>query len=473
MPPPPGSIRHMVVLMMENRSFDHMLGFAGSDAWPINGLDGSQSNSDSLDAVVRPSDDAVYSGDFPGTHDPGHSTFDVLTQIYGDPKTPTTTTPTMGGFVRSYEDKYQDPLRAHRVMKCFSPTKLPVLTQLAQKFAVCDQWFSSLPGPTFPNRAFAHGATSVGRVDMGVDWWGMSKTIYELFTENGLDSRIYYHDSTMAMTFRGLMNQGRYFGDIDDFWSDCKHDRLPAYSFIEPRYGNSQNDDDETYFSASDQHPDHNVEQGEILINQVFNNIWKHPVRNSTLLVVVYDEHGGLYDHVPPLATVNPDGRLWAGGGDPPDPPFDFTRLGVRVPAVLVSPYIEEGSIDHLVYDHSSLIATARKLFLPDWQRTYLTERDKNANTFEQNLVRTKPRDENINLLSTSLSASISDHLRAHVNLAALLEQRVLPEPLRTGTDPNEISTEKAASDYLLRVKRSLLAKATPSPVASGEGEQS
>lgn len=475
---PTDSIKHMVVLMMENRSFDHMLGFAQSENWQIDGIGGAKPNTDSEGNSVTVSDDAVYSGDFPGTLDPGHATFDVLTQLYGNATTPVATTPTMEGFVRSFEGKTHDPQKAHRVMKCFAPDKLPVLTQLAQQFAVCDRWFSSLPGPTFPNRAFAHGATSIGRVDMGFDWMGMSRTIYELFAQNNLDSRIYYHDSTMAMTFKGLKNQGRYFGDMVDprggFWSDCKNDKLPAYSFLEPRYANSQDDDDGSYFSASDQHPDYSVEEGEILIQQVFNAIWKNPtVRNTTLLVIVYDEHGGLYDHVPPPSTVRPDDKEWKNDGVSTDPSFDFTRLGVRVPAVLVSPYIEQGVIDHTEYDHTSLIATARKLFLPNWQNTYLTERDRIANTFERNLTRAEPRNEEISILPASLSASISDHLRAHVNMAAQLERELVPQYVQTGMDPNTITTEKAASDYLLKVKQSLAAVAIPGPPAPDGGPES
>jgi phospholipase C len=474
MPSPIDNIKHMVVLMMENRAFDHMLGFAQSETWPIDGIGEAIPNTDSAGNVVRVSDDAVYSGDFPGTLDPGHATFDVLTQLYGDPDTPVTATPTMEGFVRSYEGKTHDPQKAHRIMKCFSPQKLPVLTQLARQFAVCDRWFSSLPGPTFPNRAFAHGATSIGRVDMGPIWDGMPKTIYELFTDHGLDSRIYYHDSTMAMTFKGLKNQSRYFGDMDlggGFWSDCKNNKLPEYSFLEPRYANSQDDDDGSYFSASDQHPDYSVEEGEILIQQVFNAIWKNTaVRNSTLLVIVYDEHGGLYDHVPPPPTVNPDGKVWKNDGVSTDPSFDFTRLGVRVPAVLVSPYIEQGAIDHTEYDHTSLIATARKLFLPNWQETYLTRRDRIANTFEQNLTRTEPRAEQIDILPRSLSAPISDHIRAHVNMAAQLERELVPRPVQTGTDPDTITTEKAASDYLLKIKQNLAAVARPPAADGGTG---
>src|SRR5262249_27511057 len=151
--------------------------------------------------------------------------------------------------------------------------RVPILTQVARQFSVCDHWFSSVPGPTFPNRAFAHGATSMGRVDMGVDWLGMPKTIYELLAENNVDSRIYYHDSTLAMTFRGLITQPFFSVLFEVFLPDSNNNRFPAYSFIEPRYANGQDPASNSFFSASDQHPDHNVEQGEILISDTFNAI--------------------------------------------------------------------------------------------------------------------------------------------------------------------------------------------------------
>src|SRR5260370_7090594 len=212
---------------------------------------------------------------------------------------------------------------------------------------------------------------------MGVAWLNIPKTVYELLAENNLDSRIYYHDSTVAMMFKGVMNHGRYVDLFDDFVSDCKKNRLPTYSFIEPRYANSEDPSTNSFFSASDQHPDHNVEEGELLIHRVFNAVWGNPaVRNSTLLVVVYDEHGGLYDHVQPPSAVNPAGNNWAGIADPLDPPFNFPPLGVRVPAVLVSPYIQSGRIDHTVYDHASLTATVGNSFLktpPNDSRSYAT----------------------------------------------------------------------------------------------------
>jgi hypothetical protein len=283
----------------------------------------------------------------------------------------------------------------------------------------------------------------------------------------------------MAMTFKGLMNQGRYFSFFDDFLSDCGKNRLPAYSFIEPRFANSQDPSTNTFFSASDQHPDHNVEQGEILIRDVFNAIWsRESLRESTLLVIVYDEHGGLYDHVPPPVAVNPDQKNWAGSPNSLDPPFHFTRLGVRVPAVLISPYIQKGTIDHALYDHSSLIATVSKVFLKNAANRSLTARDQAANTFEKNLTLGQPRKENIpfsltvlpaaslvalgqaHLDAAHLNADINDHLRAHVEATSFLEKQLLPASEQSGVDPNEIRSEQQASAFLTSVHAKLLAQA-------------
>jgi phospholipase C len=456
------ALQHIVVLMMENRSFDHMLGFAASAAWPVEGLLGSppRSNQDSTGTVVPVSNDANYAGDL--TPDPGHSGLDSLTQLYGDPKTPLTVEPTMSGFVRSYQGKTGDPQDSHRIMKCFSPDKLPVLTGLAQQFCVCDHWFSSLPGPTFPNRAFAHAATSLGRVDMGIDWRNLSPTIYKRLADNHVDSVIYYHDSTMASTFDDLAGNSDFFGSFDDdFLAACTDNDLPPYSFVEPRYANSPGGSGQPAFSASDQHPDHNVKEGEALIQTTFEAIWGNPkVRNSTLLVIVYDEHGGTYDHVIPPTAVRPDANVWTNDGVSLDPSFDFTRLGVRVPAVLISPYIAAGTIDRRVYDHSSIIATALKVFLPNVQGANLTLRDKNANSFEGNLTLSAPRTDKIDLgagakstppTATDLNQPINDHLRAQVQQAKMLESR-LPPGQQSHIDADSIRTEAQASRYLQTV---------------------
>lgn len=445
------NLKHLVVLMMCSRSFDHMLGFLQNPQYLINGLTGGETNQDSAGTTVQVSSDANYVGDL--MPDPGHSHLDTLTQLYVDPNTPVVQAPTMSGFVRSYEARTGNPQAAHRIMRCFSPQKLPVLTTLAQQFCVCDHWFASVPGPTFPNRAFAHAATSMGRVDMGIDWRNLTKTIYERLAEYNLSSVIYYHDSTLASTFNGLAGNPDFFGSFeDDFLPACADNDLPAYSFLEPRFANFPGGDGQPAFSASDQHPDHNVREGEALIQTVFRAIWGNPkVRDSTLLVIVYDQHGGIYDHVSPPTTVNPDGKVWTGGGGLLDPPFDFTRLGVRVPAILISPFIPAGTIDHTIYDHSSVIATARKLFLPNWQDTSLTMRDKVANTFEYSLSLSQPRTDDIILAgaiaqpptAAQLAQPVNDHLKMLVRQVAMM----------AGDDPDKITTsittEAQASAYL------------------------
>jgi len=465
--PPTGldNLKHIVVLMMENRSFDHMLGFAASPSWPIEGLTGKEMNTDSAGGIAQVSSDSGYAGDF--TPDPGHAGFDVLTQLFGDPNTSVMAQPTMSGFVQSYEGKTGNPKDAHRIMKCFSPQTLPVLTTLAQQFCICDSWFSSVPGPTFPNRAFIHAATSMGRVDMSIDWRNLGPTIYERLAENKVDSVIYYHDTTMASTFDGIAGNKDFFGSFDnDFLAAVNDDDLPPYSFIEPRFANSAPGNGQPAFSASDQHPDHDVKAGEALLQTVFKAIWKKPkVRNSTLLVVVYDEHGGLYDHVPPPTTVNPDGKVYTKRDPFLDPSFDFTRLGVRVPAVLISPYIPVGTIDRRIYDHTSVIATARRLLIPNVANSHLTQRDRLAATFEDNLTLSEPRNDDIDLGATlkivptaaQLAQPLNDHLRKNVEQAAMMEQKLPPEQ-RSGIDTSKIVTEAQASAYLQSVQAKLRA---------------
>jgi phospholipase C len=380
------NLKHIVVLMLENRSFDHMIGWLQTPQYRIDGLDGTQLNRDSTGEPVPATRDAAYSGDY--DPDVAHDFLNVTEQIFGTKTLPPAGAPAMSGFVTDYGEVSGKVSKSHTVMKCFDPKKVPVLTTLAQNYALCTRWFSSVPGPTLPNRAYAHAASSVGHVDMTINWWKESKTIYELLVDNRHTAKIYYTDATMALTFGGLLDRQSLFfePDFDQFFRDCKSNNLPDYCFLEPRY-NAGGGDDPT--EPSDQHPDHDVEAGEQLIHDVFSAITSNPdTWNSTLLVIVYDEHGGLFDHIPPPAATPPDNIQSV------DPPFAFDRLGVRVPAVLVSPYIQAGTVvSDTVFDHSSLAATARKVFLgAGWENTFLTQRDRVANTFEGVLTLEQPR---------------------------------------------------------------------------------
>jgi len=376
-------VKHLVVLMLENRSFDHMLGFLKSSSYPIDGLTGNETNPDSAGTQIKVSSDARYVGDL--KNDPGHDFISVNEQIFGNSQG-TGNGPFMQGFVRSYEAQTLNLTNSRRIMKCFRPGRLPALTTLAKEFAVCDRWFASVPGPTLPNRAFVYGATSQGRVNMSPNYLTL-KTIFERLTEHGVSSKIYYTDWTFALGVKhiGIDNSSKYFRFYDDFKNDCKKNKLPAYSFIEPRYYDLPRKG--VTSPASDQHPDHNVFNGEKLIKEVYDAVKKNKdTWESTILVITYDEHGGLFDHVTPPSAVPP------GDADSETPPFKFDRLGVRVPAVIVSPYIPKGTIVHDVFDHTSIIATARKLFLAGQPNTWLTERDRNANTFDGCLTLATPR---------------------------------------------------------------------------------
>jgi phospholipase C len=475
MPPGLDNLKHLVVLMMENRSFDHMLGFLQSPNYQINGLAGNESNLDDTNEPVKVSNDGISFGEL--TPDPGHSHFDVMRQMFDGADPTATAVPPMTGFVKNYRLHTKDVGKSRNIMKCFSEAKLPILSVLAQKFCLCDNWFCSVPGPTFPNRAFAHAATSIGRVDMSpIGYFGISKTIYELLDENGIGARIYYNDTTLAATFPKLMGRmNQFFGTFQSFLNACGNNSLPAYSFIEPRYNTLEAED--FFFAASDQHPDHDVHEGENLIQKVFQAIWNKPeVRNSTLLVITYDEHGGLFDHLPPPQRVaNPDGKNWGGAGGNADPPFDFTWLGVRVPAVLVSPYIQAGTVDTTLYDHTSFIATARKVFLKNWQTAFLTQRDREANTLEGNFNLSVPRTDNIQFAASAPAAALealpqhlvskplTGHQRELVNMSSYLNSQ-LPPGQQSSTDPNTIQTEGAAAKYHDEVMSRLHAAAPAAP---------
>jgi len=374
-------INHIVVLMLENRSFDHMLGFLQSEQPGIDGLQGDETIPE--DPTVQPPVPVRVSATARYLHDldidPGHAVRNVNIQLFDGPDGPFPTPPLNRGFVFDYAQQPGNTLQnAHTIMRCFAPDTLPVLTTLAKEFAICDHWFASVPGPTWPNRFFVHAATSDGHVDNQLRAYAM-RTIYNNLHEAGVSWRIYFHDFPQALALARLRTSvlKKGFQLFTDFLADARQARLPGYAFIEPRYFD--------FFGkqANDQHPPHDVSLGELLIAEVYEALRNSPLWHQSLLVILSDEHGGLYDHMPPPSAVNPDGKHAT------DPVFQFDRLGLRVPAILVSPYIPPGTIDHQVYDHTSVLATVKKAFnLPN----FLTQRDANAQTFEQNLSLEAPR---------------------------------------------------------------------------------
>ena len=397
-------IEHIFVLMLENRSFDHMLGFSditGQDAVTgaptiVNGTNplantNVNPQNGNIVPVSTPADFTLKNID----KDPGHEFPDTLVALAGQGAV---YNPVPGGyplinnsgFIQSYvNDGSSTP---ERIMTCFSQDQLPVMNALAREFAVCDNWFSSLPGPTWPNRFFLLAATSGGLDGSPSSWDVATSTILDGYVfQNGnifdaLDDscikwRIFRGDDFPVSFALNGMNlnelQGR-FKDFGDFASEVNDIGFnERFIFIEPQYSAHKFDitGPGDFACGNSMHPLDDVTRGEKLIKDVYETIRNSPHWENSMLLITFDEHGGFYDHVAPPATV-PPGDL--SNADYIQTHFKFDQLGVRVPAIVVSPFIQRGTIDHTLYDHTSMLASTEKLF----GIGNLTDRDKAANDY-------------------------------------------------------------------------------------------
>ncbi|KAK4412485.1 Non-specific phospholipase C1 [Sesamum alatum] len=390
-----GPIKTFVVLVMENRSFDHILGWLKRTRPDIDGLSGNEFNrvnaSDPTSPAVSVSDDAFFVDS-----DPGHSIQAIREQIFGCNDTSANPAP-MSGFVQQAESMGVDGL-SKTVMSGFKPELLPVYAELANEFAVLDRWFASVPASTQPNRFYVHSATSHGassNVRKDLIHGFPQKTIFDSLDENSLSFGIYYQNIPATLFFKSLRKL-KHIPKFHDyklkFKLHAKMGKLPNYVVIEQRYF------DVDLFPANDDHPSHDVALGQRFVKEVYETLRASPQWEEMALLITYDEHGGFYDHVPtPVSGVpNPDGIIG------PDPYyFKFDRLGVRVPTFLISPWIEKGTVIHepngptpsSQYEHSSIPATVKKLF--NLQSNFLTKRDAWAGTFEKYFyLRDTPRDD-------------------------------------------------------------------------------
>ena len=375
MPP----IERVFVLMLENRSFDHMLGFsgiAGTDAatnapTKINGLTGAESNSWN-GTIFRAATPAVD----PMKADPYHEFSDVLEQLCGQsatypsggPYPPINNTGFVSNFaVDAIPNQPSAGATPGGVMQCFDKSILPVLTALAEEFAVCDSWFCSMPGPTWPNRFFALGASSAdldhSPTTANTLLWqtidGFKFQNGSIFDRgNGFKWRIYAGNKifTLAHALKGIhiWDVTRY----SKFAADVLDPNYPAqFTWIEPNYGHVTSD----YLGGNSQHPLDGVTGGEALIKATYEAIRNSPLWNSSMLIITWDEHGGFYDHVAPPPAIPPGDVSQFSGANQTNFPFD--QYGPRVPAVVISPLIPRNLIDHHAYDHTSILATVERLF--------------------------------------------------------------------------------------------------------------
>lgn len=434
-----GKINHVVVLMLENRSFDSMLGQLYTNRPGFDGLTLKETNPDSKMNPVpvwNVGDRATVPQMTIPDPDPGELWVDMNMQLFGPPPPLLNPTgvPAMKGFVQNYESQAGTPSGGiNQVMHYFTPDQLPVISKLATSFAVCDQWHASAPCQTWPNRFFAHTGTADGYENNSPPHfpYGM-KTIYNLFGDQET-WKIYFHELPQSVVLSKLWFHLDRFRLYEEFQNDATNGTLPSYSFIEPRYFADMD-------LPNDQHPPHVVTLGEQLIADVYNCLRKGRKWKETLLIITYDEHGGNYDHAPPPPATPPS--------DVATTPFNFDRYGVRVPAVLVSPYIEAGTIlktPGIPFDHTSIIATLCKRFGLDGP---LTNRDRVAPTLEGVLNLTEPT----NLGPDSIDMPAYKHSQDELEKAKALPLNGLQKSLlhMSSLLPQDPGTLKAHRDGLI-----------------------
>jgi phospholipase C len=388
-------VKHIVVLMMENRSFDQMLGYLQEDGIPaVEGIAAAKPNSDPDGKPVAPFEwgpgetmPPTPPGHKPKILDPCHSPNCVREQLGGE----------NAGFVKNFaatrvdEEGHSiqlDPEFLKVPMGHFGAEHLPIYDHLARNFCVCDRWHSSIPGDTWPNRLYA----IAGKEGPSVAKNGglLTDLIHKLedvpflkgklgnlpifdvpaFTRHLQDKqwRWYSHDPA---TLRGVDSLYRDFEHVnrdnfayfdrkkvgwatelaeepivthDSFIDDAAKGQLRDVSWIDPNFFDLGVLDP----NSNDDHPPSDVKAGQALVLELYEALAKSPAWNDTVLVIVYDEHGGFYDHVAPPEI--------------PDDGSGYTTLGVRVPAIVVGPRVRK-QVSHQVFDHTSLIATILRRF--------------------------------------------------------------------------------------------------------------
>lgn len=306
----PATIDHIIVVMMENRSFDHFFGSLSlvEGRAEIDGLTADMQNPDADGAPVP-----AYPNEIDCVADPHHG-WDSSREQFN------------GGLNDGFVVDYGGP----GVMQYMQRADLPIFYALADQFTVCDRYFCSVMGPTWPNRFYGHTGTSGGMKsnDWPPDGSYDLPHVWGKLAEVGVEGRYYYADLPFAALFEGAFNVNERHV-FEDFIADAETGNLPAVSWVDPA------------FSFNDDHPPHHVAMGQEFVAAVVKALGKSPQWDRCLLLITYDEHGGFFDHVPPPTT---DDEYAADG---------FDQLGFRVPVLAVGPYVKQGVVS-TSFDHTS-----------------------------------------------------------------------------------------------------------------------
>ena len=417
------NIRHLVVLMLENRSFDNMVGYVYADKEnhpPINIPPPAEGAPTAYDGLSKPAADsdfwnpsnANFFGDPPAepqkipvtalvtdfrmpNPDPGEEFVHITSQLFGPMVSPAQNDlHPMKGFALDY-GSLKDCAAAN-IMQCYGAAQVPVITTLAQSYAISDRWYASSPTQTWPNRAFVHLGTSRGKVNNAPNdpFHYNVPTIFNVLEDlnytpwGEVITWGVYNDTILPSLTRLQLPRlwdrvlDGHFHFFETFKQQALDGTLPTYSFIEPSFT----------IDPNDEHPPHDVRLGEQFIHDVYQTVSSGKEWEQTLLLITYDEHGGCYDHVPPPWNATPP--------DPESTPgeagFSFNRFGVRVPALLISPYIEAGTVfrstTDVPYDHTSILATIGNWLDIPGDKMLPSARIKAAPKFGNVLTRATPR---------------------------------------------------------------------------------
>ena len=330
--------------MMENRSFDHLLGYLTLEngRTDVDGLTKDMHNTyKGKDYFPKRRMDTA----FKSKQDPCHASACVMEQLQNN----------NGGFVDNYANTHPDDPEVDLVMNYYNGVTLNVYDQLVRDYCICDKWFCSVDGSTWPNRLYSIAGQSGGTKD--------NKTIpiYDLpsfvrhLSSGKISWRWYAHRSPATLRlvdskYRNLFHlKSDHFSYFDrrsafggnSFLEDVAQGKLAAVSWIDPDFGDPLT---QSHKNENDDHPPVDITAGQELVLKLYSAVANGPQWNKTLLVVVYDEHGGLYDHVPPPSAA--------------DDRTNFRRYGLRVPAFIVSPWVDANTVSHTVFDHTSVIKT-------------------------------------------------------------------------------------------------------------------
>ena len=357
-------IKHIVVLMMENHSYDNhlgMLGRAGADGFPLG------ANGKPLATNPYPDGRVQHAFRMPNTCQqflkPSQTWTDSHTQFDGGK---------LDGFVKSASGPVS--------MGYWDRSGLPFYHSLASVFPIADRYFCSVLGPTFPNRRYLVAATSIGMINdtvPGLTDYPANGTIFDRLHSAGVTWKDYYSvlsvAPTMALFPPLLARYPSHLTPVAEFFADAAAGTLPGFSLVEPNY-----------LLQSEEEPQ-NIAVGEKFAASVIDAVMNGPGWANTLLVWTYDEHGGYYDHVAPPAAIAPDGIPPASGSGPAY--GGFAQYGFRVPCAVISPYARKQYVSHQVFDHTSILA----LVEAKWNLPALTRRDANAHNMLDMLDLTQP----------------------------------------------------------------------------------